>query len=104
MIAGHSAHVFQGVEGSILYDLGDFLDDYAVDPILRNDVSLLFIVTMDEHGPIRLEALPLKLEFCFTRLADGEDAAWVRKRFTQACAAFGTDATVEGGRLVVTWL
>jgi hypothetical protein len=35
LVAGHSAHVFHGVEDGILYDLGDFLDDYAVDPDLR---------------------------------------------------------------------
>lgn len=67
--AGHSAHVFHGVEPGILYDLGDFIDDYAVDPRLRNDLGLLFLVTFDEHGPRRVEAIPLKLEFCYTRLA-----------------------------------
>lgn len=103
MIGGHSAHVFQGVEGPILYDLGDFLDDYAVDPILRNDLGLLFFVTIDERGPVRLEALPLKLDFCFTKLAEGEDAAWVRKRFQDACGTFGSEVTEEAGRLVIAW-
>jgi poly-gamma-glutamate synthesis protein (capsule biosynthesis protein) len=103
LIAGHSAHVFQGVGGPILYDLGDFLDDYAVDPILRNDLGLLFLVTIDERGPVRLEALPLKLEFCHTKLAEAEDAAWVRKRFTDACAHFGSEVKEDGGRLVVDW-
>jgi poly-gamma-glutamate synthesis protein (capsule biosynthesis protein) len=103
LIAGHSAHVFHGVDGPILYDLGDFLDDYAVDPILRNDLGLLFFVTLDEHGPLRLEAVPLKLDFCYTKLAEGEDAAWVRKRFTDACATFGTEVTREDGRLVISW-
>jgi poly-gamma-glutamate synthesis protein (capsule biosynthesis protein) len=37
LVAGHSAHVFHGVEGTVLYDLGDFLDDYATDPVLHND-------------------------------------------------------------------
>jgi poly-gamma-glutamate capsule biosynthesis protein CapA/YwtB (metallophosphatase superfamily) len=103
MIAGHSAHVFQGVDGPILYDLGDFVDDYAVDPILRNDLGLLFLVTIDERGPLRLEAIPLRLDFCYTRLAEGEDATWVRKRFTDACSAFGTEVVEESGRLVLAW-
>jgi poly-gamma-glutamate capsule biosynthesis protein CapA/YwtB (metallophosphatase superfamily) len=103
LIAGHSAHVFQGVSGPILYDLGDFIDDYAVDPILRNDLGMLFLVRLDERGPIRLEALPLKLEFCYTAAARGDDAAWIAKRFTEACAEFGSDVTEEGGRLVVAW-
>ena len=102
LIAGHSAHVFHGVEPGVLYDLGDFLDDYAVDAKLRNDLGLLFFVTLDRTGPKRLEAVPLKLEYCHTRLADGEDAEWIRRRFRQACAALGTKVAEEDSRLVVT--
>lgn len=103
LVAGHSAHVFQGVRGRVLFDLGDFIDDYAIDPVLRNDLGLLWLVTLDAKGPVRLEAVPLFLEFCHTRLADGEDAAWIRKRFRDACSALDTDSTEEDGRLVVTW-
>ena len=101
LVAGHSAHVFHGVEGRVLYDLGDFLDDYATDPELRNDLGLLFLVTLDADGPRRLEAVPLKLEYCRTRVADGEEAAWIRRRFRRACAALGTDVAEEDGRLVI---
>jgi poly-gamma-glutamate capsule biosynthesis protein CapA/YwtB (metallophosphatase superfamily) len=103
VVAGHSAHVFHGVAGPVLYDLGDFLDDYAVDPVLRNDLGLLFLVTLDEGGPVRLEGLPLRLEYCFTRLADAEDAAWVRNRFREACRSMGTEVGERDGRLVVEW-
>lgn len=66
----------QGVEDHILYDLGDFIDDYAVDPVLRNDLGLLFIVTLAPR-PVRLDAIPLALDFSHTRLAPpkGQDAA-----------------------------
>jgi poly-gamma-glutamate capsule biosynthesis protein CapA/YwtB (metallophosphatase superfamily) len=103
LIAGHSAHVFHGVEWPVLYDLGDFIDDYAVDARLHNDLGLLFIVTLDETGPTRVEAVPLKLDFCRTRLAEGDEARWVERRFRAACAAFGTEVESEAGRLVVTW-
>ena len=103
LIAGHSAHVPHGVAGRVLYDLGDFLDDYRVDPRLRNDLGLLFLVTLDGRGPLRLEALPLKLEFCHTRLATGSDADWMRRRFRSACAALGTTVGEEAGRLTVAW-
>jgi poly-gamma-glutamate synthesis protein (capsule biosynthesis protein) len=102
LVAGHSAHVFHGVEAGVLYDLGDFLDDYAVDRLLRNDLGLLFLVTLEHTRALRVEAVPLKLEFCHTRLAEGEDAKWVRRRFRTACEALGSDATEEGGRLVVS--
>jgi poly-gamma-glutamate synthesis protein (capsule biosynthesis protein) len=103
LIAGHSAHVFHGVDGPVLFDLGDFLDDYAVHPRLRNDLGLLFLVTLDERGPVRLEAVPLRLDFCHTRLAEGDDWTWIARRFRQACAEFGTDVAEEAGRLVVGW-
>lgn len=103
LVAGHSAHVFQGVEGRVLYDLGDFLDDYATEPVLRNDLGLLFIVTLDERGPRRLEAVPLELDYCHTRLPTGDAAAWIRRRFRTACALMGTEVDEENGRLVVTW-
>jgi poly-gamma-glutamate capsule biosynthesis protein CapA/YwtB (metallophosphatase superfamily) len=103
LVAGHSAHVPHGVAGPVLYDLGDFLDDYRVDPQLRNDLGLLFLVTLDGRGPVRLEALPLKLEYCHTRLATGEDAAWMRRRFRAACATLGTTVGEEAGRLLISW-
>jgi poly-gamma-glutamate synthesis protein (capsule biosynthesis protein) len=95
--------VAHGVAGPVLYDLGDFLDDYRVDPQLRNDLGLLFLVTLDGRGPIRLEALPLKLEYCHTRLATGENAAWMRRRFRAACADLGTTVEEEAGRLLISW-
>jgi poly-gamma-glutamate synthesis protein (capsule biosynthesis protein) len=100
LVAGHSAHVFHGVAPRVLYDLGDFLDDYRVDRKLRNDLGLLFLVDLSGD---RLEAIPLKLEFTHTRLATGDDAAWITRRFTDACAVFGTDVSAEDSRLVARW-
>jgi len=103
LVAGHSAHLPHGVAGPVLYDLGDFLDDYRVDPRLRNDLGLLFLVTLDTRGPVRLEALPLKLDFCHTRLATGTDAAWMRRRFRSACADLGTTVDEQTDRLTINW-
>jgi poly-gamma-glutamate capsule biosynthesis protein CapA/YwtB (metallophosphatase superfamily) len=100
LVAGHSAHVFHGMAARVLYDLGDFLDDYRVDGKLRNDLGLLFLV--DLAGDV-LEAIPLKLEFAHTRLAEGEDAAWIRRRFVEACAKLGTDVRDKDGRLLARW-
>jgi poly-gamma-glutamate synthesis protein (capsule biosynthesis protein) len=100
VVAGHSAHVFHGVQGNVLYDLGGFIDDYAVDRRLRNDLGLLFLLDLDARGPRRLEAVPLKLDYCHTRLAAGEDAAWIRRRFAHACAELRTTVTEDEGRLI----
>lgn len=103
LVAGHSAHVFHGVTDRVLYDLGDFIDDYATDPHFRNDLGLLFLVTFEGRAPTRLEAVPLALDYCHTRLADPDEATWISSRFRHACAALGTDVTERGGRLVVEW-
>jgi hypothetical protein len=101
LVAGTSAHVFQGVEGNVLYDLGDFLDDYAVNPRLRNDHGLLFLVELEPDGLRRIEAVPLQLEYAYTRLARGDEATWIRRRFRQACSAFGTEVLEDEGRVVI---
>ena len=48
---GHSNHMPQGIEiyknKIIMYDCGDFIDDYAVDPLHRNDLSFIFLVYFD---------------------------------------------------------
>jgi poly-gamma-glutamate synthesis protein (capsule biosynthesis protein) len=104
LVAGHSAHVFHGVAGGVLlYDLGDFIDDYARDPLLHNELGLLWLVTLGDHAPTRVEAVPLALDYCYTRTADPDEAAWIRTRFRQACRALGCDVHEERGRLVVEW-
>ena len=94
---GHSAHLCQGVEvrdrGLILYDCGDFLDDYAVDPVLRNDWSFVFLLTLGPDGPRRLKMLPVRLRFARVDLACGQEFKAIVRRMQRLCAAFGTPAT-----------
>jgi poly-gamma-glutamate capsule biosynthesis protein CapA/YwtB (metallophosphatase superfamily) len=91
-VAGHSAHVFHGagrVHGApVIYDLGDALDDYAVDGDLRNDLGLLAI--WRPAGEPEVELVGLRLHFCFTDLAHGEDADWIGTRLARACEELGT--------------
>jgi poly-gamma-glutamate capsule biosynthesis protein CapA/YwtB (metallophosphatase superfamily) len=101
VVAGHSAHVFHGVAERVLFDLGDFVDDYRVDPILRNDCGLLWFVELEDGELTSVEALPLKLDFCHTRIAGADDAAWITRRFVEACGALGTPAHEHAGRLIV---
>ena len=101
LIAGHSAHIFHGVAGTTLFDLGDFIDDYVVDPVLRNDLGLVFFVTLDGSEPASIEALPIALDHCHTRLADGDETTWIADRFRRVCAELGTDVAVRAGRLVI---
>eukprot|EP01080_Neovahlkampfia_damariscottae_P003043 gene3043-5053_t len=54
IIHGHSAHHVQRIElynqGIILYSLGDFVDDYAIDDEYRNDLGCLIEVDIDESN------------------------------------------------------
>jgi hypothetical protein len=103
LVAGHSAHVVHGAVPGGIFDLGDFVDDYAVDPVLRNDLGLLFLVELDARGVAGLEAVPLTLDYAHTRLARGAEAAWIARRFVEACHELGTHADWDGSRLSVHW-
>jgi poly-gamma-glutamate capsule biosynthesis protein CapA/YwtB (metallophosphatase superfamily) len=92
LVAGHSAHVFHGVEPIdgrfALYDLGDALDDYGVDPKRRNDLGILAL--WHPRADAELELVGLELLFCETRLAYGPAADWIAARLERACAPLGT--------------
>jgi poly-gamma-glutamate synthesis protein (capsule biosynthesis protein) len=104
---GHSAHLCQAVElcdgHLILYDSGDFLDDYAVDPVQRNDRSFVFLVEADAAGPRRLRMLPVRLHFARVELATGREFEAIRERMLGLCAAFATPvtATEEGLEIAI---
>jgi poly-gamma-glutamate capsule biosynthesis protein CapA/YwtB (metallophosphatase superfamily) len=100
LVAGSSAHLFHGVAGRVIYDLGDFIDDYMIDDTLRNDLGLLYLVTLDEQVLTRIEAVPLRLHYARTELAAGADRDWILTRFGKACTALGTSVRDEDGRLV----
>lgn len=101
LVAGHSAHVFHGVRLPVLFDLGDLIDDYAVDPVLRNDLGLLFVATLEGGRVLEVDAYPLHLGYCRTGLARGEERAWIARRFTSACARLGSTVADLGDRLQV---
>jgi poly-gamma-glutamate capsule biosynthesis protein CapA/YwtB (metallophosphatase superfamily) len=101
LIAGHSAHVFQGVANRVLFDLGDFLDDYAVDGRLRNDLGLVWFVELESGMPRGIKALPLALDYCFTRVASPKESESILRRLMTLCAPFGTEVGFSDGMLDV---
>jgi poly-gamma-glutamate capsule biosynthesis protein CapA/YwtB (metallophosphatase superfamily) len=101
LVAGHSAHVFQGVAARVLFDLGDFLDDYSVDSELRNDLGLLWLVELAPDRPGRIRALPLALDYCFTREASRPETDWIVRRLRALCAPFATGVELSDGLIEV---
>ena len=107
IIFGHSGHVFRGIEiyqgKPILYCTGDFIDDYAVDEIERNDQSFIFVVEWDEG---RLEKIVLYLTVIRDMRAlraTGEEAREIASRMRTLCQELGTLANWEpkAGTLVI---
>jgi poly-gamma-glutamate capsule biosynthesis protein CapA/YwtB (metallophosphatase superfamily) len=99
LIAGHSAHTFHGIAPRVIFDLGDFLDDYIVHPKLRNDLGLLWLVEIDPHGPRAICALPLALDYCFTRRASPTETDIIAGLLQQRCTPFGTKPHVRDGMI-----
>jgi poly-gamma-glutamate synthesis protein (capsule biosynthesis protein) len=101
---GHSAHICQGIEihqgKPILYDTGNFIDDYAVHPLLRNDRSCLFKVTFEQGRLKRIELLPVSLDVGYVALARGKEFEAICARMEMLCAEFGTQLKRGSDRLV----
>lgn len=104
---GHSNHTPQGIEifqgKPILYSTGDFIDDYAIDPSERNDLSFLFMLERDRDGAARLYLHPVAIENFRVRLANSEERAFLQKSMATKCAAFGTMIAFQDGRGVIVW-
>jgi len=101
---GHSAHICQGIEihqgKPILYDTGNFIDDYAVHPLLRNDRSCLFNVMFEQGKLFRIELLPVSLSVAHVALAHGKEFDAICAHMEMLCAEFGTRLLRSDDRLV----
>jgi poly-gamma-glutamate synthesis protein (capsule biosynthesis protein) len=91
---GHSAHLFQGLElyrgKPIIYDAGDFVDDYEVDAKLRNDQGLLFRLHVEEKALKRVELIPTLIANCQVNLATGSTWQVIAERICALSAEMGT--------------
>jgi poly-gamma-glutamate capsule biosynthesis protein CapA/YwtB (metallophosphatase superfamily) len=102
---GHSAHVVQGVEvwrgKPILYDTGDFVDDYAVDGELRNDLSGLFLLRARPPAIERIDIVPVAIGRCQVNRARGAERDWFGERFSARCAELGTEVLAPSDMFTV---
>lgn len=110
IIHGHSAHIFQGIEiykdKLIMYDTGDLVDDYAVDPKLRNDLSFLFFVTITKNGTVAISDIKLiatQIKNMQVNHATNSDTAWSIARIQKLSQEFGTRITSDGTVIIPTY-
>lgn len=100
LIHGHSPHIFQGIEfynnKLILYSTGDFLDDYAIDTLLRNDQSFLFLTTFDKEGLKELRLIPIILSNFQVNKAPFLQAKTMLSRIQELSLELGTTIPNNG--------
>jgi poly-gamma-glutamate synthesis protein (capsule biosynthesis protein) len=98
---GHSNHTPQGIElymgKAILYSTGDFIDDYAVDPVERNDLSFLFILELERSRIARIVLHPVCIEDLYVRLAKGQEVAFLQETMQVKCKPFGSRILFHNG-------
>ena len=96
IVFGHSCHVFRGIEiyheRPILYSTGDFVDDYAIDEIERNDESFIFVVWTDGSRITGLTLYPTVISHMQARLAGPRDAVVIADRMQRLCEKLGTES------------
>ncbi|MGY2745056.1 CapA family protein [Pseudarthrobacter sp. O4] len=96
VVYGHSPHIFRGVElfrnRPIIYSAGDFVDDYAVDPVERNDQSFIFLLDTDAAVPRSLRLHPTLISDFQVRLAR-RDAREIAQRMQRLSKHLGTHSS-----------
>jgi poly-gamma-glutamate capsule biosynthesis protein CapA/YwtB (metallophosphatase superfamily) len=106
VVHGHSAHVVQGIEvyrgRPIVYDAGDFVDDYAVKPDLHNDRSFLFELEITDGRLDALRLVPIEIRRESAHRARPEAARWLRDRMRTLSEPFGTTFDRDGDGLRLT--
>ena len=97
IIFGHSGHVVRGIElyrgKPILYCTGDFIDDYAVDEIERNDQSFIFVVETDGQALVRLLLYPTVIEAYQARRARPNERKAMVATMQRLCMQLNTATT-----------
>ncbi len=105
IIFGHSGHVVRGIEiykhKPIMYCAGDFIDDYAVDEIERNDRSFVFMVETDGHSIFRLLLYPTVIQHFQARRAKNREQAAIIANMQKLCTRLNTVTTWDEGKSVL---
>ena len=135
---GHSNHMPQGIEiyrssssnnKIIMYDCGEFIDDYAIDSNYRNDLSFIFLVHLNidtislkpsnnnetsahSIGNILLrnsiiELIPTKINnFRVNTISlEDDDADLIIERMYQRCIDLGTECSIDKkNKRILIWL
>jgi poly-gamma-glutamate synthesis protein (capsule biosynthesis protein) len=93
-VFGHSSHVFRGIEfykgRPILYSAGNFIDDYAVDRVERNDQSFICVIELANRKPRALRLYPTLIRGCHASLAQGVHSLGIADKMKELCVDLHT--------------
>jgi len=96
LIFGHSSHVFRGIEfykgHPIVYGAGDFVDDYAVDRVERNDQSFIYLIETRNRTVRSVRLYPTLIRRCRASRAEGIYALNISDKMKTLCTALATSA------------
>jgi poly-gamma-glutamate capsule biosynthesis protein CapA/YwtB (metallophosphatase superfamily) len=105
VVFGHSCHVFRGIEvmgrSVIIYSAGDFVDDYTVDRVERNDWSFVFLLEVIQGRVARLHLRPTVIKDLQARLAGDRVAHRIIAKMRDLCRDLGTSVQVSGDEAIV---
>ena len=94
LIFGHSCHVFRGIEvyknRPIIYSAGDFIDDYAIDEIERNDESFIFILEKEQNSRLKLYLYPTYINQFQANLAPPHMQGAILSKMEGLCKELGS--------------
>jgi len=97
VVFGHSAHVFRGIEiyrgRPILYSAGDFVDDYAVDEIERNDECFVFLIHTADDRVESLTLYPTMIQGFQASLPAPQVGEGIAAKMQRLCLKLDTPAT-----------
>jgi poly-gamma-glutamate synthesis protein (capsule biosynthesis protein) len=98
VVFGHSPHIVRGIElyhgRPILYSCGDYIDDYAIDEIERNDESFVFCLDYEGNELQRILLVPTLIERFQATLARGVDHVRIVKMMQVLCDLLNTESRV----------
>jgi poly-gamma-glutamate capsule biosynthesis protein CapA/YwtB (metallophosphatase superfamily) len=102
IVFGHSSHVFRGIESykgrPIVYGAGNFVDDYAVDIIERNDQSFIYLIDTANRIPRGLRMYPTVIRRCRAYCASGIPELSITEKMKELCAALHSSASWNQAR------
>lgn len=94
LVFGHSGHVFRGIEihknRPIIYSAGDFIDDYAVDEVEKNDESFIFVLEKEDLQHLKLRLYPTCIDNFQANLAAFHRQQNILLKMEGLCKDFGT--------------